>query len=376
MPDVIDEVRTIDIEKCPHCGGSNLSECVEERERTVEDIPVCKARTTRYIIRRRYCKDCKRIVDNNTAVPALPKAHMGINTMLAVSYLRVGLRIPQDPVKNLMEKLFGLKISEGEIQQMQSQVGKAFTPISQEIVGNVRNAPARYMDDTVWRKNGENTYLWAFVTKNEALFEMADSRGHEVPEAVVGTKKIGVDVHDRWSAFKTLARLSKRPQQDCWAHLVQDSKELAQFYRDEGALIHRVMKRTYERACAFDHKGTEDDIQNLYREMMNDIDRPFESSHCRKFVESLKKEKENLFEFVKNPDVDGANNRAERALRHPVTARKISGGSRSDDGANLYAKLLSVYQTICLRGLDFLKHGATIILSPKPSLAAFSLACT
>jgi len=37
-----------------------------------------------------------------------------------------------------------------------------------------------------------------------------------------------------------------------------------------------------------------------------------------------------LFEFVKNPEMDGTNNAAKQALRPAVIARKVSGGSRSE----------------------------------------------
>ncbi len=64
------------------------------------------------------------------------------------------------------------------------------------------------------------------------------------------------------------------------------------------------------------------------------------------FVKNLLKRKDSLFQFVKNPDVEGTNNRCERALRHRVIARKISGGSRSEKGAKIYERLTSVYHTM------------------------------
>ena len=220
------------------------------------------------------------------------------------------------------------------------------------------------MDETSWRINGDNVWLWAFITKGEALYKIASSRSHKVPLKVLGKRPKGVDVHDRFSAYKTLARKTgKRPQQYCWSHLIADSKELAQFYGDEGKHIHQVMKKIYAKAKNFDHKGTDEDIEKLYRDMADKLNRPYKSMHCHKFVVNLLKGKDNLFQFVKNPEVEGTNNRAERALRHSVIARKISGGSRSPKGAKIYETLTSIYHTLCLRNQNLLTHGPIIILT-------------
>lgn len=52
-----------------------------------------------------------------------------------------------------------------------------------------------------------------------------------------------------------------------------------------------------------------------------------------------------LFVFVREPDVPPDNNAAERALRHLVTSRKISGGTRSPAGSETKTTLASLFGT-------------------------------
>ena len=52
-----------------------------------------------------------------------------------------------------------------------------------------------------------------------------------------------------------------------------------------------------------------------------------------------------LFVFVAVPGVPSENNAAERSLRHVVTTRKISGGTRSKQGTNSKMALASVFGT-------------------------------
>ena len=59
-----------------------------------------------------------------------------------------------------------------------------------------------------------------------------------------------------------------------------------------------------------------------------------------------------LFVFVAVPGVPSENNAAERSLRHVVSTRKISGGTRSEQGANSKMALASVFGTWRTRELN------------------------
>lgn len=363
MPEQIDEIRQVPVIVCPECGGTDLSENVQEiRERTYEDIPVCRPIAIRLEIGRRYCRTCKKIVEAPVTW-VLPGARLSLRVMLIVTWFKIKLRMTEEAIPEVLYRLFGLKICEGEVIHILSQVAKAFGPYYEQLVQDIRNAPARYIDETTWRINGENVYLWAFVTKWEAVYKIAASRGHEVPLKVLGKKHNGVDVHDRFSAYKTLAKKTKNPQQDCWMHIISNAEELAKFYGVEGDHIHQVLKITYEYAKAYDHKGTDEDIEILFQDMKNELNIPYKSHHCHKFVVNLLEEKDNLFEFVRNPHVDGTNNTVERAIRPPVVARKISGGNRSTKGSKNYEILLSVTQTLHQNGQNLIEHGPKILLT-------------
>ena len=313
MPEQIDEIVPIPIETCPHCGGVDLSEEVQEiRTRLVEDIPITKPVVTMYEIDRRYCRNCKKL-DEMPVTQVLPNTRIGMRAMLFVTCLKIKLRMPVKSIQKLLICVYGLALSEGEI------------------------------------------------TKYQALYIITKTRSHEVPLGLLGKKHNGVDVHDRLNVYKTLAKKTKNIQQDCWAHILEDSKELARFYGENGEFIHQVLKNVHKKALEFDHKGTDEDIENLFQEMKDSLVRPYSSMHCHRFVVNLLKEKDNLFEFVRNPDVDSTNNRAERGIRHRVFARKISGGSKSEKGAKIYGILTSVLHTVDQKGENILDYGPKIL---------------
>jgi hypothetical protein len=363
MPKHIDKIHRIPVIRCPECGGTNLSKKVQEiRSRTYEDIPICTPVAIRLEIERRYCRTCKKLVE--APVPwVLPGAHLSLRVMLIVVWFKIHLRMTEEAIPQVLKELFGLKISEGEVIHILDQIARAFGPFYQQLIHGVRKAEARNMDETSWRINGENAQLWVFVSKGETLYKIAYSRSHEVPLEILGKKHEGVDGHDRFSAYKTLARKTENPQQCCWAHIIKNAEELAHFYGDEGEHILQVMKKIYASAKAYNHHGTNKNIKDLFKTMKDDLHRPYKSQHCHKFVVNLLNEKDNLFEFVKNPYVDGTNNIAERALRPSVVARKISGGNRSKKGAETYEVLLSVTQTLYQNGKNLVENGPEILLT-------------
>ena len=64
-----------------------------------------------------------------------------------------------------------------------------------------------------------------------------------------------------------------------------------------------------------------------------------------------------LWTFVEHEGVEPTNNTAERALRHPVIARKLSFGSQSERGLRFIERMISVRATLRQQGrslLDFL----------------------
>ena len=59
-----------------------------------------------------------------------------------------------------------------------------------------------------------------------------------------------------------------------------------------------------------------------------------------------------ILQFLHNPAVEPTNNRAERAVRPVMIARKLSHGSKNARGAEAFAAFTSVIQTAVKRGVS------------------------
>jgi len=137
------------------------------------------------------------------------------------------------------------------------------------------------------------------------------------------------------------------------------AKDLAKHY-SEAKYIHKRIKFIYKKAKEGEKK------EKLLRWIDLISNRKYHGTEVPKFVKSIcRKHREDLFRFVDNPEVEPTNNLAERGLRHAVVMRKISGGSRSNRGAETTAKLLSALQTIKMQEGNVIENMVNLLQNTK-----------
>ena len=344
-PERIDEVKEHKLKICPIC-EKPISKTQEIRERITEDIEQLRMKNAKHLIHRYFCKNCNKIIEPEIN-DALPNARFGLRLMLLVLILKLDCRIPSNKVTSILFSVFGVKISDGEIYGILNQLSEAFGDYYSELEKKIKEALVKNIDETSWRINGKNNWLWIFINKEVALFIVRKKRSSKVPIKILGNQEGKIIIEDRFSAYNEFAKVSGCEQQICWAHLLRNSKDLAEHYR-EAKYIHKRMKFIYEKA-----KDGKEKKENLLHWMDLIASRVYRSTEVFKFVKSIcRNHRENLFRFVDNPEIDSTNNRAERGLRHAVVIRKISNGSRSEDGAEITARLLSVMQSMKLQKVN------------------------
>ena len=82
---------------------------------------------------------------------------------------------------------------------------------------------------------------------------------------------------------------------------------------------------------------------------------------CRRIEKHVKE----LFVFMGQPEVPPDNNAAERSLRPLVISRKISGGTRSQQGTETKMTLASIFGSWRAQGLNPLTTCRQLLASPQ-----------
>ena len=358
VPERIDDVKEHKLDICPDC-GEPVSDTQEIRERIIEDIEQPRTYNTKHLIHRCYCKKCNKIVEPEIE-DALPNARFGLRLMMLILILKLDSRIPSNKIVSLLSSVFGINISDGEIYGILKQLSKAFGDHYEDLEKKIKEALVKHIDETSWRVNGKNNWLWIFINKEVALYVVDRHRSSDVPVKVLGNQRDKFVTTDRYSAYNVLVEETGCLQQICWTHLLRNSKDLTEHY-SEAKYIHKRMKYIYRNA-----KEGKTSKEKLLSWVDKIASRSYKSTEVFKFVKSVcRNHREDLFRFIDNPKVNPSNNLAEQGLRPAVVIRKVSGGSRSDDGAEITARLLSILQTIKIQTSNPYQGLLNLLQTPK-----------
>ena len=178
-------------------------------------------------------------------------------------------------------------------------------------------------------------------------------------------------VSDGYAAYRSFKK-----RQRCLAHLIRKGVALASglnpvgvnfgdwLLREMRGLIHEVAEGTgarllnpmlarLKRACKLHRDDEAEKVRALAREILNDWTA--------------------ITAFVTNPDLPATNNEAERALRDAVIARRISNGTRTEEGSAAYAATLSVFETCRRRGVEPWRYITDLLARARKSLPHISI---
>lgn len=367
IPERIDHIQEHTPKNCPACGEQLPKESVETRQRYITDIKfIISVENTQHNIHRKYCKKCKKIVEPPLA-QALPRARFGLNLMLFIMYLRVGLRLPLGKVQEFLQTVCNIDIGRGEITLILQQLARAYGPHYHTLTKIVRAARVKYTDTTSWRTDAKNYAAWVFITTGAVLYKITRKGNADVPAKIFGKKQHGNKlVVDRHAVNRCLAEKLGFILQFCWSHILDDSRGLAKNFGTEGRYVHRKLKQIFEDAKSLNHKGTETQVKELEKRIIALTTRRYTHSTVRKWVKNLAvRDLHGLFIFVTDPDVDPTNNISERKLRTLVIFRKITNGSRSVTGAETTAILFSVLETLKHTNINPLQGLHQILKNPS-----------
>ena len=357
---------------CPDC-GRGLSGGWEYSRRQIIEIPPIEVQIVDHVVMARHCgvcgKDCVPTVDY--AEETVGGCHYGHHLLSLVAYLRSVCRLPMQSIQQMLEALMGLHLSLGEISQLLHRVANAGGKAYEEMGEEVRKSDCVNADETGWRENGQNGYVWSFSTEAVRYFVHDKSRSHHVPESVLGKDFRGVLVSDFYSGYHYYLG----PHQRCWVHLLRDVHELKQKYPTPGVLAWaQKLRDIYDRAKAFSSEcpRARCAARLEFQAQILELAYPYEKAGLPQSVlaSRLITFEAELFTFVEYPFVPSENNAAERSVRPRVIARKISGGTRSSTGSTTMAVLSSLFETWRLQGANCLEACRKMLIASQQPKAA------
>ena len=109
----------------------------------------------------------------------------GPNLMSLIVTLREEGRLPVRSIQWYLQTVHQLKLSVGAIIEVVHAAAQRAQPVVAEMFKRIRGSPVVHADETGWREDGVNGYVWTFSTPTERYF-LRRGRGKGVVDEVLG----------------------------------------------------------------------------------------------------------------------------------------------------------------------------------------------
>lgn len=328
--------------KCPDCHQALGAPAFFETK-IIEEIPApAPLRIIQFRIAHYNCK-CGRHIE--ATHPDLPKAgRFGPQLQTEIAEMKIEDRLPFRKIRAALSRKFGISISPATLLEIEGKVAAAVAPEYEKLKTRVRLAKSVHCDETTFRVDGDDWWLWVFATDDCILFVIRRTRSGSVVDEILGKDFGGIIVADGFSAYQHRGLLQR-----CWAHLIRELEEAVKEFTIFKPLLLGLRKTFHDLKIKLASVSSQAGRRELFQWGMKELglilDMAKAQVQLKKFSTYLGNGMPHWLTFILYPGVEPTNNRAEQALRELIVIRKIIGTLRCQKGADTQATLSSMCAT-------------------------------
>jgi len=412
LKDQPDEVVVLQVKDTCECGGKIIINDGIIEKRQVTDIEPCKVITIEYRAEEGVCEDCGKIHKASFPESVSAPAVYGPCIQAVLTYMTTYQFLPLERAVEFIKEIYGIDISQGTIMRAEKEVYTKLEPVVPLIKDEVIDSDVAGFDESGMRVAGSLHWLHCAATKDAVYYTIHKKRGKEGMDAAgILPHFKGTAIHDHWKAYYKYIDCAHG---ECNAHhlrhLVFLSVVMGQDWATEMiCLLLRIKTHVdYSRLFGANELGKEDieEYEGMYRTIIvsgaesigienpyNAVDPKADQIHdCnmsdeygatlppvktkrRKKTESermlirLAQYEQETLMFMYDFDVPFDNNICEAGIRMPKLHQKISGCFRTEEGADVFARIRSFIGTAKKKGKNIMEglravldgHGADFL---------------
>jgi transposase len=373
-PDTVIEAR---VARCADCGADLRTVAAQAVvRRQVVELPVIQPVVIETHQHQVVCPQCHGVQQGPLPAGLEATRHFGPRLEATVTYLQHQQHMSYERTQDTLQDIFGVSLSEGGQACILERAGQAAEVEAEAIRRQVVQSPVVGSDETGARVDGQTWWQWVFASSTALYHVIRPSRGKDVIPEIFGEQRIPTWVCDCWSPQ---LRAPADRFQLCLAHQVRNLQGLLDgcpHLRWAGDLqaLFRTAIHLAKRRERLTERGFQRRVTQLEGQLERLLHRRVTTKAAQPLLKRYRKHREHLFVFLHDPQVPWHNNACERALRPAVIHRKVTGGFRSQWGADAYAALATVIDTAKLRAQPIFETLVNLIGRPVlPYLSAQSV---
>jgi transposase len=307
-----------------------------------------------------------------------PTRTFGPQIEALLGYFHERHHVSYERLVELCRDVFGLPISEGGIDKALGRLAERARPTYEALGAAVRASPVIGSDETGARVAGTTAWQWVFQTPEASYHVIVPRRNAEVIAAFLGDTRPEGWVSDLWAPQ---VQVEATTHQICLAHQIRNLTYAVEADGYLGLVWAVELRHLLGRAIHL-HQIRETltpaSFTRRRRRIENAVDRLVfqtflpeqpDTANARRLQERYREHRASLFVFFDRPDIPPTNNASEQDLRPSVIHRKVTGGYRSQLGADISAILISLLTTARKRG-ENLFQALRSTAGPSPLHAA------
>jgi transposase len=302
-----------------------------------------------------------------------------------VGWLGYGGNLPWRKQEYFVKQVLGVPISQGSLAKMQRYFQQSLQPIYQQWLSYVQQPGVRCVDETTYCIDGIKYWLWVATSDRVCVLLLAATRSSAELKQLLGEDFKGILSSDCFSAYNPQSAVAK---QKCLTHLERDLEALNNSRFEGNRLFTQAVgeilttARTLYRDYHAGKLSREDITQKrpvIEAQLLVALYNPPENgwpADAQRLANRIQRHWAEWFTFLDHPEVKPDNNDAERALRPVVVHRKVTGGARSDWGAQLVGQMFSFLETVRLQGGEAIAQLYELLSLAGRSPPGLQLDCT
>lgn len=358
------------VKRCLGCAGS-LEEIMPAQvvKRQVFDLPAeIKLEVTEHQVEVKFCPECG--VENVAEFPpdVSQPTQYGPRIGAQMVYFNQYHFVPMERTAEIVQDLYGQSVSTGTISAVNESMAERVKPVTEGIrTYLIKSEEPVHFDETGMKISGKLHWLHSAGTKVATFCQIHAKRGTQAMDAIgILPKRTGwtaKPVHDFWKPY---LKYQQARHALCNAHLIRELVFLVEQHQQAwaGELLDLLLRirQAVETAQQEQRRALQPeqiaDFEAQYQQWVAQGEQTnpptarvagqrgkVKQSVARNLLDRLRDHREKILAFMYDFKVPFDNNLAERDIRMAKIHQKVSGGFRSENGAEAFGHIRSYIST-------------------------------
>jgi len=325
-----------------------------------------------------WCANCQQVHYAAMDPAALRAGLVGPNLTALIAYLKGTCHCSYSTIRTFIQDLFHIKLSDGLLVKIIGKVSASLEQVYRELAFCLPNEPFLNIDETGHKDYKTQMWTWCFRASLYTLFKIDASRGSDVLFEMLGREFDGVMGCDYFSAYRKYMKDCNVLVQFCLAHFLRDVRFLVDHPNPRNRAYGRRLLQCLREMFGVIHDRDQYTQQEFEIHLQNAGDtlgaeavwRVPNTKEARNLANRFEKHGESYLRFITTPGIQPTNNLAEQAIRFVVIDRKVTQGTRGENGQRWLERIWTVIATCRQTGrsvFTFLQESLSAYFAGRPT---------